>query len=71
MSIDNPLAVVPLNTKRLFVMCRTHCGCEIWMPLRAEGHEYEQMMKKRLQNFLNTQTVPPEFNQPDPAPLLA
>ncbi len=71
MSINNPLENIPLNTKRMFIMGVTYCGCEIYLPLRSRDDKYIAVMKQRLQNHLNKQKIPPEFNQTDPPPRVA
>lgn len=59
--MKNPLKNVPLNTKRVYVMAKTHFGCEVYMPVDSDNDSYISQHKIDLQNFLNTQPIPPEL----------
>jgi len=56
--MKNPLENLPLNTKRVYVMAKTHSGCEVYMPVDSDNDAAITQKKIDLQNFLNTQTAP-------------
>lgn len=66
--MKNPLLDVPLNTKNVYVMAKTHSGCEIYMPVDTDNDSAITQKKIDLQNYLNTQPVP---DSPPDEPMVA
>lgn len=58
--MKNPLNDLPLNTKRVYVLGKCHTGCEVYMPVDSFSENIQQEKKNELQNWLNSQYIPPE-----------
>lgn len=57
--MNNPLQNVPLNTKKVYVMCETYDGCEVYMPVDSYDDQDQLRKKKELQYFLDQQADNP------------
>ena len=58
--MKNPLNDLPLNTKRVYVLGKCYTGCEVYMPVDSFVENIQQEKKNELQNWLNSQYVPPD-----------
>lgn len=68
--IENPLKFLPLNTKRVYVMAKTHGGCKIYIPVDSYRHENQIFARNNLRTFLKSQPLPVLEDQPEPEPPL-
>jgi len=65
--IPNPLASLPVNTAKAYVMATTLTGCKIYMPVVNNNEKFMNMKRDALQKYLNNQ----EFTLPPPEPIRA
>ena len=54
----NILDNIPLNTKRQFVMAKTHRGCEVYMPIDSDCKTILDNKRDELQEALYRQPYP-------------
>lgn len=57
--MTNPLIKLPLNTKKVYVMAKTHDGCEVYMPVDSINDDIINAKKSQLQEWLNGYPLEP------------
>ena len=57
--MKNPLANVPLNWLRQYVLGISQTGCKIYMPVDSMDQEVQDGAQADLQAFLDNQVIPP------------
>ena len=49
--VINPLLVTPFNTKLVYVMAKTHDGCDVYMPVDSDDDSIIMNKKKELIDY--------------------
>lgn len=53
--MQNPLEHLPLNTKLVYTMAKTHSGCEVYIPVDSFNDLVINRKKLELQEYFDSQ----------------